>query len=480
MLFRSPFIASLRKEYANDLINKYRMHEPKDMKEEFDLAHGQRIIGIFPKLGPYGEALFRRLISLKNLDTDEFVVEFTNIIKEQFPLYEGKIEKQTNEIIEQKHSKKLEYDINDEALEDQFNIGAAEFTTNIYEDMEGRKDKDHIHPYKRKKILDKNIGDYIIENFGESIVSNTKLDEIETKVCTDFHKDHKLHITGGKLPEHMENSFRNQSKKLQRENNIKFYKDNYSKINRSINKLSNTIKNTILTELDDAKVKSNEGRLDSTLIWRNYYLNDKNVFYKEKKDNAGSLTVDLLLDSSASQKERQEIVAIEGFIIAESLKKSNIKIRIWTFSSMKGFTILTLLKDYNDDDNLKIFNYYASAANRDGLAIKTILYLQELKDIENQVLIVLTDGKPNDERIHINTGDKYKNSQYTGVQAIMNTASEIRKGRSNGKSILGVFYGEDEDIDNAKLIYGNNFAKINNMSTFSDVVGKFLKEELKK
>lgn len=473
-------IDKIRNDYAKYFLEKYDRTSPKSMKDEFKLAMACRILGIPLKLGPYGESLLKEILSLKNLETKDQMVKFNNIIKERFHIESGNIDKKVNEIIKNKNRKNFKDEEDEENLREQFGIGAAEFNRNILQDeKEKKKDKSRII-YRTSNKSKENMSIYIEDNYGRSIISERKKKLLEDLICTGNHKGQKLHFTDGILPESMIDSYRQKQVDMQKNKNKKYYENNISRINRNINKLSNTIKNAILTELEYSKQKSRYGILNPNLIWRNQYLQDQKVFYKEYKDDFGDISVDILLDASASQQNRQEEVSTQGYIIAESFKRAHIKSRIWSFTSLRGHTILKILKDFNSNDNLNIFNYFASASNRDGLAIKTILTLQDSIDVKNKILIVLSDGKPNDERIKINTLTLEKTKQYSGDFAVNDTAMEVRKGRQEGKSILGVFYGEEDDAQSARVIYGNNFAKIKGPESFSDIVGRFLKEEIKR
>ena len=68
-----------------------------------------------------------------------------------------------------------------------------------------------------------------------------------------------------------------------------------------------------------------------------------NIFQKEIKDQPGSFTVDILLDNSASQQDRQSIIAAQGFIIAEALTKLQIPTRVLGFNNFNHISNLLLL-----------------------------------------------------------------------------------------------------------------------------------------
>ena len=58
--------------------------------------------------------------------------------------------------------------------------------------------------------------------------------------------------------------------------------------------------------------------------------------------------MDILLDASTSQKDRQETVSTQGYLIAEALTRCRIPCRVMSFCSMTGFTILRIFRGYDE------------------------------------------------------------------------------------------------------------------------------------
>jgi nitric oxide reductase activation protein len=272
----------------------------------------------------------------------------------------------------------------------------------------------------------------------------------------------------------------NKALKEQREINLEHFNANYIKYKNSILKLTNKIRNTMLAYFESYTGKSEAGRLNAPKIWRNVYLNDNRVFTKVYNNDIGNLSVDILLDASASQHERQETIAAEAYIIAESFTQCQIPVRVYSFSSLRNYTVINLYRDYDETDkNNKIFNYKTTGCNRDGLAIRTALYMMEGSNYLNKILIVLSDCKPNDTQCIPDTGIKQEQTKYAGATGIIDTAFEVKRGINNGNSILCVFTGEDEDIPTVKKIYGHNFARIYYPERFAEIVGVLMQNQLK-
>lgn len=198
------------------------------------------------------------------------------------------------------------------------------------------------------------------------------------------------------------------------------------------------------------------GIVDSTKAWKASVLKDFNIFDNVENDDVSTFKVDLLLDSSASQRNRQEIIANQAYIIENAMDEVGIPIRVMSFSTLRDHTVFNLFRDYNEKHNNKeIFKYFASGSNRDGLAFKVLNELiDKTKDNEKHIVIILSDGRPNDEKANINTVKLLEKEQYVGDVAVKDTAKEIRNIKNEEISVLGVFTGEDEDIENGKQFMG--------------------------
>ena len=108
--------------------------------------------------------------------------------------------------------------------------------------------------------------------------------------------------------------------------------------------------------------------------------------------------VHVLIDASGSQRSRQSLVALQGYIISEALSSVQIPHRVMGFCTFWDYTVMQRYRDYDDpkEANKRIFEFHASSNNRDGLAIRAAAASLRERPEENKVLIVLSDGRPND------------------------------------------------------------------------------------
>ena len=152
--------------------------------------------------------------------------------------------------------------------------------------------------------------------------------------------------------------------------------------------------------------------------------------------------------------------------------------RVSGYCAFWGYTVLQRFRDYEDarEANKRIFAFRAYANNRDGLALKTVCASLTERPEGHKILIVLSDGRPCDISIK-RTGIRQP-VIYDGEEAIKDTASEVRRARNQGISVIGVFVGSEEDLPAEKKIFGKDFAYIRNISNFSHVVGTFLRRQI--
>ena len=149
-----------------------------------------------------------------------------------------------------------------------------------------------------------------------------------------------------------------------------------------------------------------------------------------------------------------------------------------SYCTFWDYTILHRFREYDDprSANENIFNYVTSSNNRDGLAIRAAGYGLLNREEEKKILIILSDGRPYD--VIVNRPNAKNPAPYHGKYAITDTAAQIRKLRSQGVSVLGVFAGEEKDLATEKKVFGKDFAYIRNITGFSKIVGRYLTKQL--
>ena len=484
-----PVLISLRRNYAKKVLRGETEVSDDNLLNVIKDAHFRRVLREPFEISGNALNILNALEFHDSLNTEEIILKMNEIIKVYFRFNYGQYEadkgSKKNKAEFQKQTEYGEEKLGDAELEAMSNLylDSAETSRQVYFEELKQNDKKPVRKVTIEK-KDDSERQYIRKYFGASIFSEQKTHSIERSLCVGNHKNTHLHFTRGELDTEFWNDvnaiYYNKSLKEQRAINLEHYNSNYIKYKNSISKLTNKIRNTMLAYFESYTGKSEAGKLYAPKIWRNIYVNDNKVFTKVFNNDIGNISVDILLDASASQHERQETIAAEGYIIAESFTQCQIPVRVYSFSSLRNYTVINLYRDYNETDkNNEIFNYKTTGCNRDGLAIRTALYMMEESNYYNKILIVLSDCKPNDTQCIPDTGIKQEQTKYAGATGIIDTAFEVKKGINNGNSILCVFTGEDEDIKTAKKIYGHNFARIFYPERFAEIVGVLMQNQLK-
>ena len=158
--------------------------------------------------------------------------------------------------------------------------------------------------------------------------------------------------------------------------------------------------------------------------------------------------MDILLDASASQQNRQEQIASQGYIIAESLTRCGIPVRVCSYCTTDGCTVLHMFRDYEEPQyNDHIFQYISAGWNRDSLAIRLTGERLLASDYDHRLLIILSDCSPNDDhRLVESKGSLPFFYDYGGEHGITDTAKEVSLLRRQDVSVLAVCTGREKDL----------------------------------
>ena len=191
--------------------------------------------------------------------------------------------------------------------------------------------------------------------------------------------------------------------------------------------------------------------------------------------------LDLLLDASASRLHCQEVIAAQGTILAQSLAACGIPVRVSSFCSLRGYTVLRVLKGFADKSLQGIDQYFASGWNRDGLALRAAgdLVSFDPGPAPRHLLILLTDASPNDSRRVPPSPEQPLGCDYGGSYGVDDAAAEVRTLRRNGLRVSAVFMGEDSSSHDAERIYGKNLARIRGMDQLARAAGRLIQNEIR-
>lgn len=473
-----PALYELRRAYAGELVKALGQVDDSRFYDALALGHFRRALGLRTPLNGYDSKLLDELEFSPDMCTDDIVARAEELFQRWFQI-------STEEKKRQRHVRPTLFGSKkgrgaQGRRRYRFGRGFAEHPSEAYG---GLDPGDKIEQEYNSKLSADELRRFMESKYGEPMYPESRMREIERELCSGSHEGCKLLFTRGEVKqENIQNAFEalhKQKEAQQQQRNRDSFNKNYARNMTEIAALSGKIQNSVLIHLRPSPVKANAGKLNCGIVWRAKELEDEKVFIKDEQGDQGDLSVDILLDASTSQKERQEAVSAQGYMIAEGLSRCGIPCRVMSFCSMTGYTILRVFRDYYETRaSDRIFDYVSNGCNRDGLAIRAAHQLISETGFEHRLLIVLSDVKPNDVRKIRSRGEGEAQAYELGA-GVTDTAFEVRRARADGISVVCVFTGADEDLLSAKLVYGRDLARIQHMEKFADTVGTLIQNQIK-
>lgn len=319
---------------------------------------------------------------------------------------------------------------------------------------------------------------YIELHFGTSYMDEMEQKRLDQRLCRGVHADCKLYFTDGIIHNYVRENNTYVMAKRTWEMNQRFYRQNQRVARHNIQELGDILRRSLQARNEEERYLSSCGTILPAKLWKIGRSEDAGIFMKEIKRNNTDFVVDVLMDTSGSQRSRQHLVALQGYILSAALSRAGIPHRVLGFCTFWDHTVMRRFREYDEgrEADWRLMEFTSSSNNRDGLAFRASADGLFARPEENKVLIVLSDGRPND--LVINRPNVRNPSVYTGEYAVKDTAAEVRKLRSQGIAVLGVFAGEEQDLQAERRIFGKDFAYIRDISTFAHVVGRYLKKQV--
>lgn len=331
--------------------------------------------------------------------------------------------------------------------------------------------------YLTQEAVDK-MYSYIELNYGTSYLSPLEQKRLNHKVCRGAHADCSLYFTDGILAGMVKVNSQSEYARKTKEINQRVFRQNQRMTRRNIEMLSDILKRALMLRSQQESCAAENGQVVPAKLWNVGRTGNKMLFEKVIKRDSSDFVVDVLIDASGSQRLRQSQVALQAYIISEALSNVGIPHRVMGFCTFWDYTVMRRFREYDEgrEANDRIFEFYGSSNNRDGLAVRAAALSLQERGEEHKILIVLSDGRPND--IIVNRPNSKNPAPYFGDYAVRDTAYEVRKLRNAGIAVLGVFAGEEQDLYAERRIFGKDFAYIRDIANFSHVVGRYLKKQV--
>ena len=371
------------------------------------------------------------------------------------------------------------YEENFEAYLEQMSKQMTATGQNHAEEKEEKEDSSKKRKIVRVSEEDlKKVYTYIELNFGKTYLSPLEEKKINFQLCRGIHADCGLYFTDGILANPVKRNYQLEYAKKQQGKNKYAYYDNHRTVKQNIAILSGILKKAMAMRQEETTILSDRGRICPERLWKIGRSRDAKLFSQICPADGSTFVVDVLIDASGSQRVRQEQVALQAYIIMQALSSVHIPHRVMSFCTFWDHTILQRYREYDEDAsaNEKIFNFTTSSNNRDGLAIRAASLGLLEREEERKIMIILSDGRPYD--VILNRPNARNPQPYHGDYAVRDTGTEVRRLRNLGVSVLGVFAGEEKDLEAEKKIFGRDFAYIRDISRFSRIVGSYLNKQL--
>jgi len=480
---RRPVLEGLRMQYARDFIAAFedtgaiRQADDYRLLDALSLAHWHRVLGEEPKLSGYDITLLDELEFSPDLSGEEIAARAGVLFQHWFQI-------RARERKEQHRLRLPGLRKRDKVLR----AGRLRHFGGGFLERSGRSGGGAVGGQAENALATKmsasELRAFMETKFGKSLYSPREQAAVERSLCSGSHSGCHLLFTAGEPCEksRIQSAFEalsRQQEAAQIQKNRRYYQDNLARNRTAISQLSGKIRNSVLLHLQPAPVKADTGALNGRLVWRAAVVEDERVFLRRENEDAGDLSVDLLLDASTSQKERQELISTQAYIIAEALSRCGIPVRVLSFCSMTGYTVLRVFREYQKPgDDRRIFEYVSNGCNRDGLAVRAAHYLIGRAPYEHKLLIVLSDVKPNDV-VKLPVAGGGEGAAYEKQAGLRDTALEVRSARADGIAVLCIFTGKDEDLPAARLVYGRDFVRIRSIDQLADTVGLLIQNQIK-
>ena len=320
---------------------------------------------------------------------------------------------------------------------------------------------------------DRGDEDYIRAVFGPCLISETERFYLEEELCQAENQGTRLWVSAGRQGDlaDTEAAKVREAATYQKERNEAFLKEHASQVQLHIKRLSAQFDTIFSSYLKPAPESARRGRLQAEKAYRLPLLQDDRVFLKNGDDVESDICVDLLLDASQSRLNSQELLASETYILAKSLEKTGIPVRVVAFRSLRSYTVLEILKDWQDRDCMGLMGFFSGGWNRDALAFRALGRLKDevVMPGKKRLMIILTDGSPNDSTPLMAGGKK---REYEGRDDVKLAESAVSQLRRTGIKTGAVFHGNLHNLENISQIFGHHYVRVRSASQLAQSIGE--------
>lgn len=329
---------------------------------------------------------------------------------------------------------------------------------------------------------------YIAACFGPQILPPTEVRALESRLCQGHHETCRLWFArpGGSEALADQDGEATQaldgeaaqvqtSRRAQEKANRAAYEDKKLWIDANARLLADRLHTIFAAYSQPLPFLARQGGLAPSRAWRLAVLQDDHVFYHKGDEMEMDLSVDLILDASASRMNLQEDLVCQAYLIAKSLLLCHIPVQVQCFQTIRGFTILQTLKTYEDQRGEGLFAYYAGGWNRDGLALPALATkIRPGSQGALRLALILTDASPIDSVKMRPTGEEVLARSYEGEAAIRDTQAALTRLEAQGLALGAIFMGPTMNLDACRRLYKDRWVRIHKIHQLADGVTSLL------
>ena len=134
---------------------------------------------------------------------------------------------------------------------------------------------------------------------------------------------------------------------MQETKNEMYFEMKKNDVRRSIDVLSTMLKQAQLQQQEEDTVRTEYGQIRPADLWKVGRSRDNKLFDRRKKRESSNFVVDILLDSSSSETQRQPQIAVQAYLISQAFSNAGIPHRVSSFCSYWEYTIGIGAKEFN-------------------------------------------------------------------------------------------------------------------------------------
>lgn len=213
------------------------------------------------------------------------------------------------------------------------------------EEKESAEEKKQDGPKKKsvvvldEKALEK-MNSYMQLNFGKSYLSEAEQKRTDRRLCNGAHADCSLYYTDGILQNPVLINAQYVNAKKQTDRNLLLLRNSKNMVKRNVDIMTHNLKRSLVTRTQQEELLAEYGSIIPSRLWKLGRTEDTKLFRRVIRQNETDFVVDILMDASGSQRDRQSQVALQAFIISEALSNVQIPHRVMSFCTFWDYTVM--------------------------------------------------------------------------------------------------------------------------------------------